>query len=66
MINPQLAVPNVQMFVWEHLQISIKIFAKSIGRSLEDAIVLVHLVLKNMLQEENVDFSMSVTIYLVY
>lgn len=58
MIHPKPNAADVQMFIWKHLQISVQIFAKSIGRSLEDAIIFVHLVLQNMLEKGNANTSM--------
>ena len=60
MIHPKPNIADVRMFIWKHFQISVKIFAKSIGRSLEDAIVFVHLVLQNMLDEGNANASMFI------
>ena len=59
MIHPQHNAPDVRTFVWEHLQISIKVLAKSLGRSVEETTTFVHLVLKNMLEEDPANTSTS-------
>ena len=55
MIHPRVNLARVQTFIWEHLQISLRTFANSIGKCLENAIAFIHLVLKNILQENNAD-----------
>ena len=59
MIHPQHNAFDVRMFLWEHLQISVKILAKSLGRSVEETTTFVHLVLKNMLEEDPANTSTS-------
>ena len=57
MIHPQQTTCDVRKFLWKHLQISFKVLAKSLGRNLEETTTFVHLVLKNMLEEDSVDTS---------
>ena len=38
---------------------SVKILAKAIGRSVEDALILVHLVLQSMLNGDNINTGQS-------
>jgi len=55
MIHPQQTTCDVRKFLWKHLQISFKVLAKSLGRNVEETTTFVHLVLKNMLEEDSVD-----------
>eukprot|EP00795_Rhopilema_esculentum_P010371 gene10371-19073_t len=52
LIHPRLPPNETQSFMWQHVCKSVQTLAKAIGRSVEEAVLAVHLVLESMLKED--------------
>ncbi len=51
-VKPHVPPQHLSEFFWRHLEQDIKHLSIATGRSIDDAILLVHLVLKEMLTKE--------------
>ena len=52
LIHPRIPSNVTQSFMWQHVCKSVQTLAKAIGRSIEEAVLAVHLVLESMLKED--------------
>ena len=48
LISPGLQLEDIPLFFWQHLQRDLEILATSLGRSIDEAALTVHLVLKQI------------------
>lgn len=48
LIKAQVRPPEMSMFFWQHLQHDIHMLSIALGKSKDDACLLMHLVLKNI------------------
>ena len=53
LIYPNIAANNTQMFLWNHLLKDLDVLAKAIGRSEDDASLLMHMILADILSSIN-------------
>ena len=47
-MNPTVPPAALSLFLWNHLQLDVEVLAKSLGRSVEETILCVHMILAYM------------------
>ena len=47
-MNPTVPLPALSLFLWNHLQLDVEVLAKGLGRSVEETILCVHMILAYM------------------
>ena len=48
LVNPTVPPAQLSRFLWDHLQLDVELLAKSLGRSVEETILCVHMILACM------------------
>ena len=48
LINPTVLPAELSRFLWDHLQLDVELLAKSLGRSVDETILCVHMILACM------------------
>ena len=47
-MNPTVPPEELPRFFWDHLQLDVEVLAKSLGRSVDETILCVHMILARM------------------
>ena len=45
-MNPTVSPEALPRFLWDHLQLDVEVLAKSLGRSVDETILCVHMILR--------------------
>ncbi|PFX29705.1 E3 ubiquitin-protein ligase RNF213 [Stylophora pistillata] len=53
LINPRIPPAALTRFLWDHLQLDLEVLARSLGRSVDDTVLCVHMVLAQMTAHVN-------------
>ena len=48
LINPRVPPEALPRFLWDHLQLDVELLASSLGRSIDDTVLCIHMVLVQM------------------
>ena len=48
LINPRVPAEALPRFLWDHLQLDVELLASSLGRSIDDTVLCIHMVLVQM------------------
>ncbi|XP_022783821.1 E3 ubiquitin-protein ligase rnf213-alpha-like [Stylophora pistillata] len=53
LINPRIPPAALTRFLWDHLRLDLEVLAKSLGRSVDDTVLCIHMVLAQMTAHVN-------------
>ena len=48
LINPRVPPEALPRFLWDHLRLDVELLASSLGRSIDDTVLCIHMVLVQM------------------